>query len=319
MEDSFEIGTIKETNEEYFLENDENQDFRKPNQRYQSKPQSKQSSHKPLSEGQNVLKDRTNKVQDHRFNDHKGYKSKLSDEKTRKSHQKHQLSSKHRDEESLSSLSGFSGSDNDEKYKHSPDQQFGNEYDHDQDEEEDEEEEEIVQQPKKTKEQELNERFRHYEELRKRAEEERRIAEESGQIQSKYKRPQTAQGGENRDIRSSNTNLRYDQRQTFSRPQTANPFAQNQGEEESAPILFKPVYTKPYNQYLIEKKVFNYNIKGFRTIPKKSDPVSRINAFKNEWNKTKFLKNNKTLLSGRTLVSSTEARTIYAKTSTKKF
>jgi len=38
---------------------------------------------------------------------------------------------------------------------------------------------------------------------------------------------------------------------------------------------------------MMEKKVFDYKDKKFKTIPKKFDPVSRINAFKNEWKKNK--------------------------------
>lgn len=56
-------------------------------------------------------------------------------------------------------------------------------------------------------------------------------------------------------------------------------------------VPFKPIYTKSINQTLMEKKVFNYADKKFKTLPKKSDPVSRFNAFRNGWNKTKFLKN----------------------------
>ena len=57
-------------------------------------------------------------------------------------------------------------------------------------------------------------------------------------------------------------------------------------------MTFKPIYTKTIRETLIGKKVFNYSEKNFKTIAKKSDPVSRMNAFKNEWNKTKFLKAN---------------------------
>lgn len=59
-------------------------------------------------------------------------------------------------------------------------------------------------------------------------------------------------------------------------------------------VTFKPIYTKTIRETLINKKVYNYKDKNFKTIAKKSDPVSRINAFKNEWNKTKFLKANNT-------------------------
>jgi hypothetical protein len=41
MEDSFDIGTIKETNEEYYLENDENADRAYPVQRYSHKGNTK--------------------------------------------------------------------------------------------------------------------------------------------------------------------------------------------------------------------------------------------------------------------------------------
>ena len=55
-------------------------------------------------------------------------------------------------------------------------------------------------------------------------------------------------------------------------------------------MAFTPIYKKGIQQTLIEKKAFNYNDKKFNTLAKKSDPVSRFNAFKSEWGKTKILK-----------------------------
>ena len=57
-------------------------------------------------------------------------------------------------------------------------------------------------------------------------------------------------------------------------------------------VGFKPVYKVAYPQFLRETKQFNYSEKRFSTVLKKSDPVSRFNAFKNSWNNTKFLKSN---------------------------
>jgi len=66
---------------------------------------------------------------------------------------------------------------------------------------------------------------------------------------------------------------------------------------------------------MMEKKVFDYKDKKFKTIPKKFDPVSRINAFKNEWKKTKFLKNNSSSLKEGRKLALAERNTMYSTSS----
>lgn len=56
--------------------------------------------------------------------------------------------------------------------------------------------------------------------------------------------------------------------------------------------VFRPVYTIGYQQSQIAKKIFNFKDKSFSTVPKKTDVVSRINAYRNTWNSTSFLKKN---------------------------
>ena len=42
-------------------------------------------------------------------------------------------------------------------------------------------------------------------------------------------------------------------------------------------------------EFLVRSKCYNFKEKTFKTIPKKSDPVSRYQSMKTEWKKTKFL------------------------------
>jgi len=211
------------------------------------------------------------------------------------------------EEEELSSLSGFTASDNEEhddlKFKiHS--KTTKNVHLHSDDEEEwDQENRDIVLNPKED----FNEKFQQYEMLRKKNAEEKRqreilAAQNPDNVQNiPLKRPHSSHGPmkNSENTLSGTFALRQKENLYPERPQTANvKFHEEAYETKTA---FRPIYTKPILQTMIEKKVFNYKDKTFKTIPKKSDPVSRINAFKNEWNKTKFLKNNPKMKEGRKL------------------
>eukprot|EP01017_Pseudomicrothorax_dubius_P039883 TRINITY_DN6176_c0_g1_i4.p1 TRINITY_DN6176_c0_g1~~TRINITY_DN6176_c0_g1_i4.p1 ORF type:complete len:260 (+),score=66.06 TRINITY_DN6176_c0_g1_i4:123-902(+) len=79
---------------------------------------------------------------------------------------------------------------------------------------------------------------------------------------------------------------------TLLRPTTAPP----QQKVQEVPVRndFKPVYTKAYQESLIDRKEFNYKEKNFKTIGKKTDRVKRFQAMQNAWKGSSFLKNNST-------------------------
>jgi len=215
------------------------------------------------------------------------------------------------DENELSSLSGFTASDNEEheddmKFKVYPNKKKNvRQYSDDDEENLEEEHHDIVLNPKDD----LKARFAQLEMIKKKNEEERKRREILGERDLNeeeeeeetdapvpLKRPQSSYGrGGSENVNKMNATTGFMPRQKENvRPQTANVSnmrIQYEEESERPNVTFKPIYTKSINQTLIEKKVFNYTDKKFKTIPKKSDPVSRFNAFRNGWNKTKFLKN----------------------------
>jgi hypothetical protein len=215
-----------------------------------------------------------------------------------------------KDEDELSSLSGFTASDNEEnddiKFKKFSKVKKNRKEPSDDEEDLDQENQDIVLNPKED----MRARFEHYENLRKKNEEERRQREILGtqnvdNLQNiPLKRPHSSHGAlkTTETIQPKGFVNRQKENLYPERPQTANVrLYDGDNDEERKPITFKPVYTKGYQQTLIEKKVFNYTDKKFKTIAKKSDPVSRFKAFSTQWNKTKFLKNNPKMKEGRKL------------------
>jgi len=213
------------------------------------------------------------------------------------------------EQEELSSLSGFTASDNEEnedrdeiKWSMAPKSKM-NKYS-ESDEEEDEEEENDWRHENRDimlKKENLQERFKEHDLMRRKGEQEKQRQKEILAAQNAenlhnmqtmpLKRPQSSNGA----MRTSASNMQMSR--TFlntqkenMRPQTAAHSGAYEDTEDRKPVTFKPIYTQTIRETLIKKKVFNYSEKNFKTIAKKSDPVSRINAFKNEWNKTKFLK-----------------------------
>jgi len=226
------------------------------------------------------------------------------------------------EEEELSSLSGFTGSDhegeeeedhNEIKWSMAP-KNKKNKYQESEEEEEEEELEnenrDIMLKPQDD----LHERFREHDMMRRKGEQEKREREilagrNAGNFQNiqnsqtmPLKRPQSSHGALRTSTNMSKTflNSQKENMNHQNRPQTA-ARPDSYETEERKPVTFKPVYTKTIRETLIQKKVYNYSEKNFKTIAKKSDPVSRINAFKNEWNKTKFLKANQKMKEGRKL------------------
>jgi len=237
---------------------------------------------------------------------------------------------KNRDEEEeLSSLSGFTASDREEEEEDHEDhteikwsmapknaKNKKNKYQESDEEEEEEEDRDIVLKPQDD----LQERFREHDMMRRKGEQERQeqkiLAARNAEMMQNanqtmpLKRPNSSQGALRTSTNMSRTflNSQKENMNHQNRPQTSyNNRANHQGEEEAEeyeerkPVTFKPIYTKTIRETLINKKVYNYKDKNFKTIAKKSDPVSRINAFKNEWNKTKFLKANNQKKEGRKL------------------
>jgi len=219
------------------------------------------------------------------------------------------------EQEELSSLSGFTASDNEEEHedrdeikwsmapknnKHNNKNRFTESDDEDEEEENDwqHENRDIMLKPQVD----LQERFQEHRrqlELEKKQKEilAAQNAENLQNIQSSQtmplKRPQSSHGTMRTSTNMSRTFLNTQKENIHhNRPQTAAHPDAYENEEERKPVTFKPIYTKTIRETLIGKKVFNYSEKNFKTIAKKSDPVSRMNAFKNEWNKTKFLKAN---------------------------
>jgi len=222
---------------------------------------------------------------------------------------KHGKKHKAEEDEELSSLSGFSVSDQEENDDHD-DLKFTlapknkkNYKEASDDEHYEEEHQDIVLNPRDD----LKARFEHYEKTRKRNEEEKRqreilAAQDPDNIQNMpMQRPHTASGA----MRSSETMLpKYSmtrQKENFQpqRPMTAMQRTDDGSANKS--ITFKAIYTKPMLQTSIEKKNFNYTIKNFKTIPKRSDPVSRYQQMNSQWNKSKFLKANQKTKEGRKL------------------
>jgi len=231
-----------------------------------------------------------------------------------------------RDEEELSSLSGFTASDREEEEEHEDQHEIKwsmapkinkNKYvESDEEEEEEEEERDVVLKPHND----LQERFKEHDMMRRKGEQERQeqkiLAARNAEIMQQnsrtmpLKRPNSSHGALKTSANMSRTFLnsqKENMNHHQNRPQTSyNNRGHHQGEEvedyeERKPVTFKPVYTKTIRETLINKKVYNYSDKSFKTIAKKSDPVSRMNAFKNEWNKTKFLKANNQKKEGRKL------------------
>ena len=234
-----------------------------------------------------------------------------------------------RDNEELSSLSGFTASDREEeeeeehedhneiKWSMAPKIQNKNKKNKYADSDEEEEEErDIVLKPQND----LQERFREHDMMRRKGEQERQeqkiLAQRNAELLNAQnsqtiplKRPNSSHGALRTSTNMSRTflnNQKENMSHTQNRPQTSYNNRHHQGEEEAEfeerkPVTFKPIYTKTIRETLINKKVYNYKDKNFKTIAKKSDPVSRINAFKNEWNKTKFLKANSQKKEGRKL------------------
>jgi len=214
-------------------------------------------------------------------------------------------------EDELSSLSGFTASDNEEqedmKFKMAP-KGKKNKRDFSDDEEWEAENRDIVL----NHQEDIKERFLRHENLRKKNEEERRqreilASQNPDNIQNvPLKRPHSSHGalkGSENNKNMGRTFMNTQKENLYQeRPQTAYNASHDDEEYEIRQTpAFKPIYTKTIQQTLIEKKVFNYTDKKFKTIAKKSDPVSRFNAFRNEWNKTKFLKANPKMKEGRKL------------------
>lgn len=214
------------------------------------------------------------------------------------------------EQDELSSLSGFTASDNEEhddmRFKMAP-KGKKNKHDLTDDENEwDAENRDIVLNPQED----IKERFLQHEYLRKKIEEERRqkgvlTNQNPENIQNvPLKRPHSSHGAlkssENQSM--TRTFMNHQKENHYQeRPQTAYNGNQDEEYEVRQTPAFRPIYTKTIQRTLIEKKIFNYTDKKFKTIPKKSDPVSRFNAFRNEWNKTKFLKANPKMKEGRKL------------------
>lgn len=55
--------------------------------------------------------------------------------------------------------------------------------------------------------------------------------------------------------------------------------------------MYKPIYSMGISEMNMRNKNFNFTSKTFKTIPKKSDPVSKYQNFNKGWKQSKFLKN----------------------------
>lgn len=62
------------------------------------------------------------------------------------------------------------------------------------------------------------------------------------------------------------------------------------------------------NEFKVKNKQFDYNNKKFKTIPKKSDPVSRYQSMQQAWKSNKFLKSNNNTSSSKSGANEREGR-----------
>ncbi|KAL4442162.1 hypothetical protein ABPG74_009180 [Tetrahymena malaccensis] len=76
----------------------------------------------------------------------------------------------------------------------------------------------------------------------------------------------------------------------------------------STAATYKPVYKMSMNEFKIKNKQFDYTNKKFKTIPKKSDPVSRFQSMQQAWKSNKFLKSNNNTSSSKAATSEREGR-----------